>query len=201
MKISTAAMVILSALASAAFAAEPAPLIDLMEGKIGGVFIGAPRKELAKRFAEGGEWTGSWLIHKDTGLFVQPAAVRNMAGASLRANSWPARKYGISVFAGKISFGLDGASTLEAAVEALRKGFDGSFFVTLEEERGVWNRQFIAYQLTGWKMNPPFYFEIYFGKDKMLEEIRIKSFPNKYYPAMLTQRATGPDAVEAQLAR
>jgi len=196
-----AAIAIISTLAAAAFAAEPAPRFDLMTGKIGGVFIGAPRKELAKRFTEGGRWTGSWLVHQKEGFFVQPASVRNMAGAALSANSWPSKKYGISIFTGKISFGLDGASTLQTAVAALRNGFDGSFFVTLEEERGVWNRQFIAYQLTGWKTDPPFYFEMYFGKDKALEEIRIKSFPNKHYPAMLAQRATGPDAIEAQLAR
>jgi len=202
MRIFQAAAIILLILAPTAHAADPAPDIDLQEGKVNGVFIGAPGKTLAKSFRDGGgRWIGTWLAYPDLGFFLQPARLRNMAGASMSKKSWPGRKYGFADFSGKISFGLNGASDLDAAVAALKKDFTGSFYVTLEEERGVWNRQFIAFQLTGWKTNPPFYFEIFFGKDKALEEIRLKSFPNKDYPLLLRQRATGPDAIEKNLAR
>ncbi|MDH5637140.1 MAG: hypothetical protein OEZ04_01465, partial [Nitrospinota bacterium] len=58
---------------------------------------------------------------------------------------------------------------------------------------------FIAYQLTAWKTDPPFYFEMFFTKEKKVEEIRIKSYPGSYYPILLRDRALGPHAIDKEL--
>ncbi|MDH4185281.1 MAG: hypothetical protein OEV92_13715 [Nitrospinota bacterium] len=176
-------------------------VMDLQNGRFNGVFIGEHKREFAKKFNTGGEWIGTWRAFKPEGYFIQPGGLRNMAGLSMSAASWPARKYGFGVFSGEVSFGIAPSSTLDAVVEALRQGFDGNFYVTLEEERGVWNRQFVAWQITGWKTDPPFYFEIFIGRNRMIEEIRLKSFPGSYYPRLLMDKALGPDAIDKKLTR
>ena len=187
-------------LAGHAMAAEAAgPELDLRDGKVNGVYIGAPRKEFTRNFSVGGEWIGTWIAFRNHGYFVQPAGRRNMAGFSMRPGSWPDRMCGFKEYKGRISFGISGASTLESVIKDLREKFSGNFVVTLEEERGVWNRRFVAYQLTGWKTDPPFYFDIFFNHEKKIEEIRIKSFPGAYYPGLLKDRALGPHAIDKNL--
>ncbi|MDH5510830.1 MAG: hypothetical protein OEZ32_10815 [Nitrospinota bacterium] len=175
---------------------EPRLDLDLVNGKMGKMFVGSSRKEFAKYFRNGGETIGTWTAFRDRGYFIQHAGLRNMVGFCLRPGTWPDRLYGFSLYKGDISFGINGESTLESVKNALRDKFDGNFVVTLEEERGMWNRKFIAYQLTGWKTDPPFYFEMFFTREKKLEEIRLKSFPGSYYPQLLMDRALGPHAID-----
>ncbi|MDH5679748.1 MAG: hypothetical protein OEZ28_14180 [Nitrospinota bacterium] len=199
MRIAQIALVALLAMGASSMAGETAPDLDLINGKVGGTFVGSPRKEFAKRLAKGGETIGTWTAFRDKGYFVQHAGLRNMAGFSMMKGSWPDRLYGFEPYVGKISFGITAQSTLEEVKAALLEGFGGNFVLTLEEERGVWNRDYVAYQLTAWKTDPPFYFEIFFKKNRKVEEIRIKSFPGSYYPQLLRDRALGPHAIEKHL--
>ncbi|MDH5637826.1 MAG: hypothetical protein OEZ04_04990, partial [Nitrospinota bacterium] len=114
MRLSQIALVALLALTTPAMADKPALDLDLVNGKVGQMFVGSSRKEFAKYFRDGGETIGTWTAFRDQGYFIQHAGLRNMVGLCLRPGTWPDRLYGFGLYKGKISFGITGESTLES---------------------------------------------------------------------------------------